>query len=80
MNGNGGFLLRHYTEQHQRVVQFICIGRLRPGFVLHFVDRSHIENAETIVAVPFRSATHVNSLSPALFQRRIIEKRIWPRI
>ena len=64
-------------------MQFIGRACLRPGLFLHFGDRRCVKETEAVAApaaAGFRSTPRVNRLSAALLERRIIQKRIRPRV
>src|SRR5262249_59066892 len=74
------FIRSYDPNEHQYVEQFIRACRFGPCFRLNLIDRGGVENTEAIAAVSVRSAPRVNRLSPAFFQRRVVEKCVRPRI
>ncbi len=71
------FDLRQCAQKKQSLVQFVRVGRSRPRFLAHFFNRGQIEHPKTASRRWIAGPSRVNRLCSALFQRRVVEKRVW---
>ncbi len=76
----GGLAVGQNAERDQRLEHLVAAARLRPGVLEYRCDRVRIEPSEVVGAVRTLVAAAVHGLGTALFQRRIVEERVRPRV
>ena len=73
------FLLGDEPEPEQRVVHFVGIAGLGPGFLADALDRGHVESSDLGGVFRIKPAPAHHRLRATLFERRVVEIRIRPR-
>ena len=71
---------RKRDQSKQRVVQFIGIPRIRPGFFGNPVDDGWIENARPAGYVGTQRLPQLHGARAAFFERRVIQKGVRIRV
>ncbi|MCW0461171.1 hypothetical protein NB717_002239 [Xanthomonas sacchari] len=61
-------------------MHLVAAARLRPGLLAHRVDRLRVQLAEIVGTLRILVAATVHRLGAPLFQRRVVEKGIGPRV
>ncbi len=70
----------HEPKLDQRVMKFVGIIDVRPYFAANSLDCPQIERAKIRSRFGIEPSPLKHSPSPSLFKRRVVEKRIRPRV
>jgi hypothetical protein len=73
-------VLRQKAGGQQRVVQLVGIARIGAGFFADAVDRRRVQPSEFVSSRRLARPARLHRLCPSLFERRIVQKRIRPRV
>ena len=57
-------------------MKLVGVGCSRPGFLAHFFNGGQVEHTKTAVRRWIACPSRVDRLCSALFQRRVVEKRV----